>query len=545
MTAAALLVRGARLWSAGGVPPGADAVGVADGRIVAVGRSSELASLAGRDTRVVEARGATLTPGLTDAHIHLVQWARTRAELAIDPAWSRERVASALREHLATHAGDAPVVGRGWASDDWPHAPDRATLDAIAPDRPVILHSRDFHAVWANSAAFARAGIERSTPDPDGGRFERDARGEPSGVAREHAVRPLTALVPPPSVESDRDHLANAVRTLHAYGITAVHDFEGALEFRRLWTMVRGGGAPWVRVLMHLPHAGLDHALDGGLTSGHGDDRFRVGALKLFADGTLGSRTAAMLAPYTGTGETGMDVLAPAALRATVARAIAGGLSVAVHAIGDRAVRNVLDAFAAIPAAQRTALALPLRIEHAQLVDPADVPRFAALGVAASMQPQHCVTDIPLAGRYWEDRLDFAYPWASLLGAGALLAFGSDAPVEPPDPSLGLHAALTRQTPGGQPPGGFVPRQRVGLDAALNAYTEGAARLAGAASRCGRLEPGAWADLVLWDRDLAATPPGDLHRARPWATILEGTVVYEAAERGGAGTQRYEGNNDG
>jgi predicted amidohydrolase YtcJ len=216
-----------------------------------------------------------------------------------------------------------------------------------------------------------------------------------------------------------------------------------------------------------------------------------------------------------------------------------------VHAIGDRAVRNVLDAFAAVDPAARAALALPLRIEHAQLVAPADVPRFAALGVAASMQPQHCVTDFPLAGRYWVDRLDFAYPWASLHGAGALLAFGSDAPVEPPDPSLGLHAALTRQTPGGEPPGGFVPQQRVGLDVALTAYTDGAARLAGDAARRGRLEPGAWADLVLWDRDLAGTPPADLHRARPRTTILEGTVVYEAAERDGPGTERYRGTNEG
>lgn len=540
--AATLLVRGARLWSAGGVPDGADALAVADGRILAIGRGADLAPLAGRDTRVIEAGGATLTPGFTDAHIHLVQWARARSELAIDPSWPRERVVDALSAHLAAHPGDAPVIGRGWASEGWPAPPDRAVLDAVAPVRPVILHSRDFHAVWANSAAYARAGIGHTTPDPDGGRFERDASGEPRGVAREHAVRPLMALVPPPSAETDRDHLAAAVATLHAHGITAVHDFEGAIEFRRLWTMVRRGG-PWVRVLMHLPHAGLDHALDGGLTSGHGDDRFRVGAVKLFADGTLGSRTAALLAPYTGTDESGMDLLAPVALRETVARAIAGRLSVAVHAIGDRAVRKVLDAFAAVDPAARTAVALPLRIEHAQLVDPADVPRFAALGVAASMQPQHCVTDIPLARRYWEDRLDFAYPWASLLRAGALLAFGSDAPVEPPDPSLGLHAALTRQTPGGEPASGFVPRQRVGLDAAMTAYTDGAARLAGDAARRGRLEPGAWADLVLWDRDLAGTPPADLHRARPRTTILEGTVVYEAAERGG--TERYRGTNEG
>lgn len=518
---ATLLIRNARVWSGGTTVAGADAVVVAGARILAVGREADLREHVGSRTEVVDAHGATLTPGLTDAHIHLVRWARSRVELQLDPAWSRSRVVEAVRDHLARHPGERVMIGRGWASDGWDAPPDRAALDAVSGARPVVLHSKDFHAVWANSAACERAGLSRATPDPDGGRFERDARGEPTGVAREHAVRPLTALEEPISLATDLEHVRAAMTQLLAYGITMVHDFEGAAEFALLEALAHGSG-PRVRVLMHLPHAGLEQALDERRTSGAGDDWFRVGAVKLFADGTLGSRTAALLSPYLGTEQRGMELMSGAALRSTAERAMVNGLSIAVHAIGDRAVRSTLDAVAAVPVAQRSRLALPPRIEHAQLVAATDLPRFAELGVAASMQPSHCVTDIPLARRDWADRLDFAYPWASLRDGGALLAFGSDAPVEPPDPSLGLHAALTRAGIDGEPQGGFVPAQRIGWNEALSAYTEGPARLAGSTGRLGVIAPGAWADLVLWEADLARTPAAEMHRIRPRATVLEG-----------------------
>jgi predicted amidohydrolase YtcJ len=518
---ATLLIRNARVWSGGSAVADADAVAVAGARILAVGREADLRAHTGPAAEVIDARGGTVTPGFTDAHIHLVRWARARAELQIDPYGSRADALAAVRDHLARHPNDRVVVGRGWASDRWDAPPDRAALDSISDGRPVILHSRDFHAVWVNSVALERAGLSRATRDPDDGRYERDARGELTGVAREHAVRPLTALEEPISLAADLDRVRFAMECLLAYGITAVHDFEGAAEFALLETIAKSQG-PRVRVLMHLPHDGLEQALEERLISGTGDDWFRIGAVKLFADGTLGSRTAALLAPYLGTDERGMELMSGAELRATAERAIAGGLSIAVHAIGDRAVRSVLDAVAAVPQPVRARLGLPPRIEHAQLVSAADLPRFAELGVVASMQPSHCVTDIPLAGRDWADRLDFAYPWASLRDGGALLAFGSDAPVEPPDPSLGLQAALTRATREGQPPGGFVPAQRIALDSALSAYTDAPARIAGGSGRWGVIAPGAWADLVVWDADLAQTPAADLHRVRPHRMVLEG-----------------------
>ena len=516
-----LLVTHARPWSDGAPLAAADAVAVAGERVLAVGRASELEALAGPRTVRLDAGGGTVTPGLCDAHIHLVAWARSLSEVALGGAATRAAALARVGAFLAAHPGDGPVVGRGWDANPWDEPPDRAALDAATGERPVLLHSRDYHALWVNSAALRAAGVTRATPDPDGGRIERDAAGEPSGVVREHAVRLFAPLEAAAGAGDDLALVREAAGLLHRCGVTSVHDFEGPEAQRTLRALARGGA---LRVLMHLPHAALDHALATGIESGTGDDWFRIGALKLFADGTLGSRTAALLEPYDGTGAAGMDLLPTAELRATVTRALAGGLSVAFHAIGDRAVRVSLDAFEAAGEA-RARVTLPPRIEHVQLLDPADRPRFARLGVAASMQPQHCVSDMELVRRWWGARAERSYPWRSLLESGALLAFGSDAPVEPPRPALGLHAAVTRQRPDGTPAAGFVPSQRITLDQALDACTRGAARLAGA-ERLGRIAPGAAADLVAWDVDLHALPPARLHQAAPRWTVLAGEVVY-------------------
>lgn len=528
-----LLVVNARPWSPEPLPPRSDAVAIgADGSVAAVGPARDLEGLRGTATRVLDARGATVTPGLCDAHLHLLAWARAAAELALDPAWSRERVVEAVRAFAAAHPEAPVLVGRGWADDRWPEAPHHALLDAVAPDRPVVLHRRDYHAVWANRRALERAGLGDATPDPAGGRFGRDATGRLTGLAMEHAVRPLQAIVPAATPGRDALALRAAIARLHAEGFTAVHDFEGEEERVRIREAVAEGGAP-LRVLAHLAHAELGSALAAGVRSGTGDDGFRLGALKLFADGTLGSRTAALLDPYDGTGGSGMDLMPPGELRAVVARAVAGGLSVAIHAIGDRAVRHALDAFEAAPAAARARLAFPPRIEHAQLVHGDDLPRFAALGVAASMQPSHAVADIPLARERWSARLERAYPWRALLDAGARLAFGSDAPVEPPRAAYGMFCAIARREPGQPVTAAMSPRQCVTLDEALRAYTSEPARLDGRWPRGGTLRAGAHGDLVVWDRDLFACGPDALALARPVATLVAGEVVHgvERADR--------------
>lgn len=533
---AEMMIVDARVWTDGRLLADVDALAVAEGRILAVGRSAALATLAGPATVMLDARGGTVTPALTDAHIHLVAWARSRGALELFDCDSRAAALARVAEHLAAHPGTGTLVGRGWDANRWTEAPDRAALDRVTGDRPVLLHSKDFHSLWVNRAALARAGVTRATPDPAGGRLERDAVGDPNGVVREHAVRLFAALAPAEDDAADLARVRDAVGALHAEGITAVHDFEAASEQRVLRALTRGGG-PRVRVLMHLHHGGLDHALALGLASGTGDDLFRIGAIKLFADGALGSQTAALLEPYQGSTDRGLELIPPAELAALVGRAAAGGLATAIHAIGDRAVRSALDAFAAAGGALR-GTALAPRIEHVQLLDPADLPRFAALGVAASMQPLHCPSDIDNARRHWGARVERSYPWRSLLEGGARLAFGSDAPVEPPSTAAGLHSAVTRQRADGTPAGGFTPAQRLTLDQALTAYTEGPARLAGAWPRLGRIAPGAIADLAVWSADLHRLPPAALASARVMATVMDGAIVYR---RDAAGADRPVG----
>jgi predicted amidohydrolase YtcJ len=536
------MIVNARPWSDGAPLADADTIAIAEGRIVAVGRHADLAPLAGPATATLDAAGGTVTPALSDAHIHLVAWARSRGALELFDCGTRAAALQRVAAYLAAHPGDGVVVGRGWDANPWSEAPDRASLDAVTGARPVMLHSKDFHSLWVNGAALARVGVTRATADPPGGRIERDAAGEPRGIVREHAVRRFAPLAPPEGFDADVARVRDAVRALHREGITAVHDFEGAEEQRILRAVALGAGAGGsgasgsLRVLMHLPHSGLDHALALGLASGTGDDRFRIGALKLFADGTLGSQTAALLEPYEGSADRGLELIAPAELAGLVARAARGGIATAIHAIGDRAVRSSLDAFAAA-ADTPLALALPPRIEHVQLLDPADLPRFPALGVAASMQPIHCTSDIDIARRHWGARSERAYPWKRLLDAGVTLAFGSDAPVESPSTALGLHSAVTRQRVvrdrHADPVPAFVPAQRLGLDATLTAYTEGPARLAGSWPRLGRLAPGAIADLAVWSDDLHGLAAPMLAGATVAATVMEGAVVFRRAARAG------------
>jgi hypothetical protein len=509
-----------RAWS--GAPLAADAVLVSGGRVAAVGSADELRARAPRAERL-DGGGGTLTPGLVDAHLHLVPWARGRRQpdlrAARTPAMAVETVGRAL---AALAPGGQPLVGRGWDDAGWEAAPDRARLDALAPERPVLLHRHDFHALWVNSAALRAAAVTRATPDPSGGRFERDAAGEPTGIVRENAVRAFAALEELAAPAPDAEVLDDAARALHAEGITGVHDFQrGADDWERMRALA---GRRRLRVLQHV---GPDRAREPGregLRGGAGDGWFRTGAVKLFADGTLGSRTAALLEPWDDVPGTGMALYTPAELAREVGAAAAAGFSVAVHAIGDAAVRHALDAIAAHRAALARA-GLPPRIEHVQLLHPDDRPRFAMLAVAASLQPQHAEADAPVARRAWGARCQRAYPWRTLLEAGALLAFGSDAPVEPPLARAGLACAVARLASDGLP---FGPGEAIPLDAALVAYTSAPARLAGGGLGRGVLEPGEPADLVVWDRDLHRVPPAALGEARPRWTVLAGEIVYDS-----------------
>lgn len=540
MRHADLLILNARLWTDGAPIKEADALAVAGGRIMGWGPKATLETVCGPATRRLDAQGCTVTPGITDAHLHLVAWARALREVRLEGLRTRREAVSAVAARLGSTPASTPIVGRGWADVGWEAAPDHEVLDVIASERPVLLHSKDYHALWVNRVAMARAGVDRNTEDPFGGKIERRPNGEPTGVFREHAVRLFDGLMSPPTVADDLEGVRDAAQRLLAMGVTAVHDFEGDAEAEVLKALAVSRG-PRVRVLMHLHRLALDRALAERLGKQAGNDDFAWGALKLFADGTLGSRTAHLLEPYDGSEEMGLPLLPAEELKGLVGRAVRGGLSVAVHAIGDRAVRSALDAFERCGTALER-LRLRPRIEHAQLIHDEDRPRFARLGVVASMQPVHCTADRALVERCWSTRVRRAYPWRTLLDDGARLAFGSDAPVEWPSPAHGLHAAVTRESVEG---GGdsFVPMQRIVLDDALTAYTAEPAKLAGAWPRRGRLAPDAVADLVVWDADLHRIPAADLHRVAPAFTLVDGVVRFErvVGAEGVAAAARGEG----
>jgi predicted amidohydrolase YtcJ len=504
------------------------------GRIAAVGPASDLRALAGPRVATIDLAGRQLLPAFTDAHFHFYAWALGRHGLALAGLPSL----AALRQTLAAAAHAAPaghwIQGQGWNETAWddPQLPSRADLDAVAPDHPVILWRADLHLAVANSRALAAGGITEHTPDPPHGVIDRTERGRPTGILRELAINLLTAAIPPPTEDETVTAMQAAAPHLHRLGITGLHDFrlmggsDGPPAFRAYHRLHAAGRLP-LRIWTNLPGERLDEAIALGLRTGLGDDFLRVGHLKFFADGGQGARTAWMLDPYLDTGACGLPLTPVSELAAAITRAHVAGLAVAVHAIGDRANRELVSLFEALPA-DRPPPAAPHRIEHVQLIRPADVQRLGQLPVVASVQPRHLVDDLALMAPTVGDRARFAYPFRSLAAAGVPLAFGSDCPVADPDPLLGIQAAVTRQRPDGTPAGGWYPAERLTVGDALRAYTLGPAVASGQAGRLGAIAPGLAADLVVLDRDLFAVDPAEIHTLHVALTILAGQVVYDA-----------------
>jgi predicted amidohydrolase YtcJ len=449
---------------------------------------------------VVRVGGRTL-PGLTDAHIHLESLARMKIEVDLEATRSLEDALARVRRHAAKLPADAWIVGRGWYNDAWrdPRFPHRRPLDEAGAGRPAFLVRKDAHSAWVSSAALAAAGIAGDTPDPPGGVIDRDAAGEATGILRENAMDLVRRRAARPSAGRMDAAMAATLRDLSRLGITSVHSMDRPIAFASLSRLRARRPLP-VRVTWNLPAARLEHAERLGLRGGVGDDHLRIWGVKAFLDGSLGSRTAEML------DGSGVPVLPQDELVDLARRCAASDLSLCLHAIGDAAVRRALDALEPLSGASPR---WRPRIEHAQCVDPADVPRFRRAGVIASMQPVHAVADRELADREWPRRAGYAYAWRPLLDAGAVLAFGSDAPVEPADPLLGLDAATSwRRRAAWHPELALTPAQ------ALRAYTAGPAYAAGMEDRLGRLRPGLLCDLTVIDE------------GRVVATVVGGEVTW-------------------
>ncbi|MHB0856910.1 MAG: amidohydrolase [Anaerolineae bacterium] len=509
--------------------PRAEALAIRGDRIVAVGSSDEILPLAGNDTERIDLQGRTVIPGFEDAHVHFCGYGLALQRLDLSEAASREDAIVRVQQAVAAKHSGEWLEGGGWNHNVWPAPvqPDRYDLDAVAPDVPVVLLSKDWHALWANSAALRAAGIGAQTPDPAGGQILRDARGEPTGILTENAQALIFSRVPEPSSETLRMAARRAMGEAARLGITAVHSAEGPDAFAALAALDEGGVLS-LRVWHHVPLAHLESAVDMGLRTGFGNERLCIGHVKMFADGALGSSTAEMLAPYEGRpGARGVVATETQVLYEAVRKAAQSGLASAIHAIGDAANRRALDVFERV---MREGLGQGLRqrIEHVQLLAPEDIPRFARLGILASMQPIHATQDMDMADRQWGSRARYAYAWASLLRTGARLAFGTDCPIESLDPLPNLYAAVTRRQATGRPAGGWYPEEKVTLQDALYAYTQGSAWAAGQEHCRGSLTPGKLADVVVLSLVIRDEEPEALLDARVEMSLLGGRIVHRS-----------------
>lgn len=513
-----------------------DALAIRGDRIVAVGNHQALAPWIGSTTRRLDARGASVTPGLNDAHVHFLSGCRALTQVDLSELEALADIERAIKSFAAAHPQQAWIQGRGWQYGSFVGGlPHKDLLDRWIADRPVVMRCYDGHSVWLNSRALQAAGINRATADPVGGVIVRDAvSGEPTGVLKESAQALLDGIVPEPSREEQLAMLRVGIAQAHKYGITSVQDAGVGLKECDLFETLRQQGELQLRVRLALEvRAGF---IDSDLAQldqlKRRFARLDIGAVKLFADGVIEAHTAALLAPYSNRPTRGLPESTPEALDRLVAQLDSQGWQIMVHAIGDGGIRMTLDAIEhAIQSNPKPERGRRHRLEHIESVSLEDVERFGRLGVIASMQPYHANPNSNLfqvwAANLGPERASRAWIWKSIQSAGGRLAFGSDWPVVSLDPRLGFHTALTRQTLDEQPPNGFLPDQRLSLTETLMNYTAGSAYAEFAEASKGKLEVGALADVVIWSHDLFALPSERVRTAEVVTTVLGGQVVFQ------------------
>ncbi|WP_108471305.1 amidohydrolase [Rhodanobacter thiooxydans] len=508
---------------------------VDQGKVVATGSHAELANRAG-DARVIDGHGRTLLPGLIDAHGHVLDLGYARNSVDLTGTQSLQEALAKVKAYAAAHPDAKWILGGGWNQEIWKlgRFPTAKELDAVVSDRPVWLSRVDGHAAWANSAAIKLAGVNATTRDPSGGRIERDASGNPAGVFVDGATDLVNDKVPAPTAQERAAALDAALAEMASVGLTGVGDAGIDLDTYRLYRDYADAHKLTARIYAMIRDTGaaFDTISRDGPLIGYGGDFLTVRTVKLFADGALGSRGAAMLKPYSDDPHNrGLLFMPPAAMTAKIDKAFARGYQVAIHAIGDGANREVLDSFASAYQTHPQAIALRNRVEHAQILSLQDIPRFVPLKLIASMQPTHATSDMNMAeDRIGHQRIAGAYAWQRFLKQGTVIAGGSDFPVESPNPFYGLYSAVTREDHDGQPPGGWYPQQDMTLVQALRAFTLDAAYAEHAEHTLGTLEPGKWADFILVDHDVVKDSPSKIWNTRVLQTWVGGKQVYAARD---------------
>jgi predicted amidohydrolase YtcJ len=519
-------------------------VAVTGSHITAVGRNSDILPLAAGQTRLIDLAGRLVLPGLCDAHIHLYYWSLARKLVNFTNCQSKEEMQARIQAWLKNAPPEMWVSGWGWNETSWPDRtlPTRHDLDDVTGlERPAIFWRSDMHAAVANTAALRVAGITAATLDPPGGIIGREASGWPTGLLWELAINLVLERMPEPDPEFLDQALSAGISALHQMGVTAVHDQrmkdqeDGPLALAT-YQRLRQRERLAVRVNCNIAAHDLDHLAELGLYSGFGDDYLRLGHIKLFTDGSMGSRTAWMLAPFEkerpgAPDNFGVNLTSPDQIETTFRQAVSAGFPISIHAIGDQANRTVLDIFEELITSGPQP-AIPHRIEHVQIIDPADLPRLAALNITASVQPVHVIDDMVTADFVLGWRANRVYNFHSLLESGALLVLGSDAPVADPNPFLGIHAALYRQKPDNMAAGPWYGDQCLTLAQTIEGYTLGAAKAAGWEQVIGSITPGKRADLIVLDRDLfalesAGVSGSEIADTQVLLTLFDGRIVHE------------------
>ncbi|MGA9427069.1 MAG: amidohydrolase [Terracidiphilus sp.] len=536
--ASVILING-KVWTVNPAQPVAQAVALDGNTILAVGSDAEIRKLAGPGTRTIDLAGRLLLPGFNDSHVHFLPGGGSLIAVQLRDSTSQGDFRDRIARYAKTLPTGAWIRGGTWDHQSWnpPVLPDRQLIDAASDGHPAFLQRIDGHMALANSLALKLAGIGRDTPNPPGGEIDRDNHGNPTGILRDAAAALVERIMPPPSPEEQDRAMEAAMHEAARHGVTSVQNMANSPDdptqpanFREFQKFAREGRLT-VRIYESMPLRNWKTLADLGVVAPFGNATLRLGNLKEFADGALGSETAWMDEPFANhpdsSGISSADLEHPEQFYAMLHGADKAGLQISIHAIGDRANRTILDLYARLehddgPADRR------LRIEHAQHLHPADIARFPQLHVIASMQPYHAIDD----GRWAEtllgpERIKTSYAWRSLLDAGATLAFGSDWPVAPLDPVLGIYATATRRTLDGKNPHGWVPDERITVAQAVHAYTMGSAFAEHQEKVKGSIEPGKLADLVVLSDDIFTIPPEAIEKTKVDLTIFDGRIVFE------------------